>query len=391
MPEQWYISKDNDQLGPFNWEELKKLAQKRELSHSNFVWTEGMKEWIPAGSVEGLFQQETASGPPPLPSTSAHNYSSNQQMQSGTMGAPVRKKKSALKIAGIVGASIIVLIIVFVVIVLSSVRSTLRSSDIYNQAMNVLRENPKAIEVLGQPIEDGKAVNGSIEVGNSSGEADISIPVSGPIGKGDLQVIGTRTGGLWDLKSLILIAEGGEIINLLELVSEVTPDTDQDGLVKDDSSFFQSMETFSDPRYGFTMKYPQDWQYEISDDIVSFYGPDDNTIAIVLLLTEKSGGKYPNLQALYEDVRQIYTDIGGTVGDYESGFEDIGGVEYPIIYYPATYPGNDGRDYFESVIAIEYSSENLLQIIYTLPLEHFHTYHDIVFDEIIATFNFNNN
>jgi hypothetical protein len=63
-PIDWYYAKDNKQFGPVNAAELKRLSQSGELRPEDLVWTEGMKEWLPARKIKGLFEDEPA---PPAP------------------------------------------------------------------------------------------------------------------------------------------------------------------------------------------------------------------------------------------------------------------------------------------------------------------------------------
>lgn len=53
---QWYYTKQRQQLGPVDEEELHRLAEQGELLPEDLVWNPSMGEqWAPASSVEGLF------------------------------------------------------------------------------------------------------------------------------------------------------------------------------------------------------------------------------------------------------------------------------------------------------------------------------------------------
>jgi hypothetical protein len=54
MSTHWYISKNQQQEGPFTWEELYRLAEAGNLGPADHIWTEGMTGWAPAGQVQGL-------------------------------------------------------------------------------------------------------------------------------------------------------------------------------------------------------------------------------------------------------------------------------------------------------------------------------------------------
>lgn len=61
-PVDWYYAKNNQQQGPVGANELKQLAQTGQIRSDDLVWREGMAEWLPAGKVKGLFEEDK---PPP--------------------------------------------------------------------------------------------------------------------------------------------------------------------------------------------------------------------------------------------------------------------------------------------------------------------------------------
>ena len=90
---------------------------------------------------------------------------------------------------GVVTAVIlgIALCIAFVLGILAIVFGAMRSSTPYQEAMQTINANSAAVEALGEPIEAGWLMSGSIETSGSSGTASFSIPVSGPKGSGTLR------------------------------------------------------------------------------------------------------------------------------------------------------------------------------------------------------------
>ena len=91
-----------------------------------------------------------------------------------------------------------------------------RSSGVNQEALELARAHPEAVEALGEPIEAGWLVQGSINVSNDRGEADFSIPVSGPRGEGRLYIVAERRAGEWEYQELLLRVEGrNERIDLL--------------------------------------------------------------------------------------------------------------------------------------------------------------------------------
>ena len=96
------------------------------------------------------------------------------------------------------------------------VMSLLKSSDAYKLGMETLRADSRAIELLGEPIDDGIFPMGSVETSNSSGYADLSIPVSGPQGSGTLYVVARKLGREWRSEWLVLEVDGVEVDLLTE-------------------------------------------------------------------------------------------------------------------------------------------------------------------------------
>jgi len=58
----WYVGPDNASQGPVELEELARLARAGTVQPGTMIWTEGMAEWAPAGSVAAL---TALLGPPP--------------------------------------------------------------------------------------------------------------------------------------------------------------------------------------------------------------------------------------------------------------------------------------------------------------------------------------
>lgn len=50
----WYIYR-GEQSGPFSWEEMQAKATNGSLQSQDYVWQEGMPDWVQAGNIEGLF------------------------------------------------------------------------------------------------------------------------------------------------------------------------------------------------------------------------------------------------------------------------------------------------------------------------------------------------
>ena len=108
------------------------------------------------------------------------------------------------------------LVVAFVTAIVLIVFGALRSSDAYQTAVARAKANPQVIEALGTPIEDGMFPSGKTNVDGSSGEADLTISISGPKGKANVYAIATKRAGRWTYSTLEAHVEGREDrINLL--------------------------------------------------------------------------------------------------------------------------------------------------------------------------------
>ena len=66
-------------------------------------------------------------------------------------------------------------------------------------------------------VETGIFTTGSIKLNNSSGSADLSIPISGPDGKATLHVVAEKTAGSWTFSTITVeVKGGGERIDLMD-------------------------------------------------------------------------------------------------------------------------------------------------------------------------------
>ncbi|HKY05603.1 MAG TPA: cytochrome c oxidase assembly factor Coa1 family protein [Blastocatellia bacterium] len=111
---------------------------------------------------------------------------------------------------------IIVLIVAFVAAIIMFVFGAIKSSDVYQQALTKAKSNPAVTRELGEPIEPGWLVSGSINVNNGSGDANLSIPVSGPKKGGTVYALATKKQGRWEFSTLEVEVDGqGRRINLL--------------------------------------------------------------------------------------------------------------------------------------------------------------------------------
>ncbi len=95
--------------------------------------------------------------------------------------------------------------------------SAIKSTDPYKDAFAKARIHPAVIEALGSPIKEGFFVSGNTNVSGATGEANLSIPISGPKGKGTIYVKAEKSLGRWSYSDLIVeIQKTGHRIDLLK-------------------------------------------------------------------------------------------------------------------------------------------------------------------------------
>jgi hypothetical protein len=112
--------------------------------------------------------------------------------------------------------SIALLFVAFIASVVLIVFSAVKSTDVYKEALARAKAHPAVIEALGSPITEGFLVSGNTNVNGASGEANLSIPISGPNGKGTIYVAATKSLGRWNYSGLVMeIAGTHQRINLL--------------------------------------------------------------------------------------------------------------------------------------------------------------------------------
>ena len=117
----------------------------------------------------------------------------------------------------------LLLVVGFVVLVGGGTIGLLRSSDAFEDAVELARSNAVVIEALGEPIKAGWLPKGNLSISGSSGEADLSISLTGPQGTGTLYVVGSMRAMKWTFeRAEVEIDATGERIDLLEGSGEIS-------------------------------------------------------------------------------------------------------------------------------------------------------------------------
>jgi predicted anti-sigma-YlaC factor YlaD len=98
-----------------------------------------------------------------------------------------------------------------------AVMAGVKSTDAYRGAVERATSSPAVHAALGEPVEPGWLVSGNVSVNGSSGDADLSVPLSGPRGKGTLYATAHKRAGRWEFQVLEVAVEGRQ--DRIELLS----------------------------------------------------------------------------------------------------------------------------------------------------------------------------
>lgn len=106
------------------------------------------------------------------------------------------------------GLVILVIVVAFIGGMFYMIAGTFKSSPVYVEAMKAAQADPRVVEALGTPIQPGWFVSGSIEEQGISGDANLTIPISGPHGSGTLYASAREGNGVWQFYTLAVKVDG---------------------------------------------------------------------------------------------------------------------------------------------------------------------------------------
>ncbi|HEY0079058.1 MAG TPA: cytochrome c oxidase assembly factor Coa1 family protein [Pyrinomonadaceae bacterium] len=112
----------------------------------------------------------------------------------------------------------------FVAVIVLIVFSAIKSTEVYQSAVEMAKASPKVQEQLGTPIKEGWFVKGSVKTRNGGGYASLWIPISGPKGSAEIYAEAWKStetnAGNWTWESLLVNVKGGETFSILERPTE---------------------------------------------------------------------------------------------------------------------------------------------------------------------------
>lgn len=111
--------------------------------------------------------------------------------------------------------TLLMLFVGFVFCIVLVAFSAIKSTDAYATAFNRAKSDPRVIAAIGTPIKQGWYVAGNTRVSGGSGEADLTIPISGPKGKATVYAKATKSAGRWSYSQLqVRVASTDALIDL---------------------------------------------------------------------------------------------------------------------------------------------------------------------------------
>jgi hypothetical protein len=126
--------------------------------------------------------------------------------------------------AGCLGS--LALAVVFCAGIFGIILGSIKSSWACSQGVELARHNEKVVEKLGEPMETGWLVSGSINVAGASGNADLAVPLHGPHNSGTLYVVAHKAAGKWQFDRAEVEVNGQEKrIDLLAKRPQEAPGT----------------------------------------------------------------------------------------------------------------------------------------------------------------------
>ena len=116
------------------------------------------------------------------------------------------------------GAGIALFIVIDIVIgvVFFVVFASFRSSPVYTQALAAAQTDARVRAALGDPIQAGWFISGSLSEQGISGDADLVIPISGPLKGGTLYASARKGNGVWQFYTLAVQVDGTDRLIVLE-------------------------------------------------------------------------------------------------------------------------------------------------------------------------------
>ena len=107
------------------------------------------------------------------------------------------------------------------------VTKVIEGSPAFTEAFARASDHPEVQATLGTPLSPGFGLSGEVKENGSGGNANFSVPLEGPKGKGSLHVEARRVDGRW-VFSVIEVVTGSKRIDVLgDVPDEEEPKDDE--------------------------------------------------------------------------------------------------------------------------------------------------------------------
>ncbi|MFQ3632459.1 cytochrome c oxidase assembly factor Coa1 family protein [Roseiflexus sp.] len=126
------------------------------------------------------------------------------------------RRQSCTPLPCLISAIIFVVVGVCVGGAFFTVTGLIRNSDVVQKALARAERDPQVAAALGTPLEIGWLPMDSIETSNGGGNADLTLPISGPRGSGEMSIEAVRREGVWRYRRLVVtIRDTGQRVDVL--------------------------------------------------------------------------------------------------------------------------------------------------------------------------------
>ncbi len=130
--------------------------------------------------------------------------------------APPRRRPPVMLLGCGAAFLFFVLILGFIGGIGALIMTSMKSSDLYKEAVDRACNHLEVINSLGQPIEAGWLVMGSISSSGTDQDVKLTVPLHGPNASATLYIEGQRRAGVVGYRELAVVVKGsGSRINLL--------------------------------------------------------------------------------------------------------------------------------------------------------------------------------
>ena len=86
----------------------------------------------------------------------------------------------------------------------------IKSTEPYQTAVSVASNSPEVQDKLGTPITPGFMPQGNVNSHNSTETANLTIPLKGPKGSGNVHYAATKEDGKWNVSDFTVTIDGSE-------------------------------------------------------------------------------------------------------------------------------------------------------------------------------------